>query len=94
MLSRRLVPLSALAVAVAVAAGAFGAHGLESRIDEKALEIWSVAGESHPNMSIALNNLGNLSNREGRFQDAQLSCEQAVAIDVDRHGDEFHGNRR
>jgi len=35
--------MGALYCAAAVAAGAFGAHGLEARLDAKALELWETA---------------------------------------------------
>lgn len=37
------IAVGALACALAVVAGAFGAHGLESRLDERALELWETA---------------------------------------------------
>jgi len=41
--SARLAAVAALGAAVAVAAGAFGAHGLASRLDARALELWRTA---------------------------------------------------
>lgn len=37
---RALLALGALACAAAVGAGAFGAHGLQGRLDQRFLEIW------------------------------------------------------
>jgi uncharacterized membrane protein YgdD (TMEM256/DUF423 family) len=37
------IALGALLAAVAVAAGAFGAHGLAARLDERALALWETA---------------------------------------------------
>ncbi len=40
---RSLLVLGALACAAAVAAGAFGAHGLRARLDARSLELWETA---------------------------------------------------
>jgi uncharacterized membrane protein YgdD (TMEM256/DUF423 family) len=40
---RALLALGALACAVSVAAGAFGAHGLRARLDARSLELWETA---------------------------------------------------
>lgn len=37
------IAVGALGCAVAVAAGAFGAHGLKARLDPQALELWETA---------------------------------------------------
>jgi len=37
------IVLGALYCAAAVAAGAFGAHGLEARLDQRSLELWETA---------------------------------------------------
>lgn len=44
-ISRTLLALAALTCAVAVAAGAFGAHGLEKRLDPEALDQWKTAAQ-------------------------------------------------
>lgn len=40
---RALVALGAVTCAAAVAAGAFGAHGLRARLDARSLELWETA---------------------------------------------------
>jgi len=42
-----LLVLGALNGALAVILGAFGAHGLKSRVDESLLAVWSTASEYH-----------------------------------------------
>ena len=42
-----LLVLGALNSALAVILGAFGAHGLKSRVDESMLAVWSTASEYH-----------------------------------------------
>ncbi|KGD60601.1 hypothetical protein T9A_02336 [Alcanivorax jadensis T9] len=42
-----LLVLGALNGALAVILGAFGAHGLKSRVDESMLAVWSTASEYH-----------------------------------------------
>jgi uncharacterized membrane protein YgdD (TMEM256/DUF423 family) len=44
---RRLLAAAALNALVAVAAGAFGAHGLEDRLDARHLEIFETAARYH-----------------------------------------------
>lgn len=39
-----LIAVGALACAAAVAAGAFGAHGLQGRLSPRSLELWETAG--------------------------------------------------
>ena len=43
----RLLAAAAANVLVAIAAGAFGAHGLEGRIDAHRLDIWETAARYH-----------------------------------------------
>ncbi len=47
-------PLGALLGALAVAAGAFGAHGLRARLDARMLEIWQTAASYHLVHALAL----------------------------------------
>ena len=42
-MARLLISSGALLCAVSVAAGAFGAHGLEGRLSARALELWDTA---------------------------------------------------
>lgn len=51
---RRYFRMACALGALAVIAGAFGAHGLESRIDEKHLGIWQTAVEYHFYHALAL----------------------------------------
>ncbi len=60
---------------------------------ERAIEYWTHpdGGMANANLGIAYNNLGNLSNREGRFKEAREHCERALAFDVDQFGEDFTG---
>ena len=46
--------LGSLMGAIAVATGAFGAHGLQSRVDERMLEIWETAARYQMYHALAL----------------------------------------
>jgi len=52
---------------------------------ERALSEWSNLGD-HPNVTIALGNLGNLDNREGKHVDALRRCEEALRRDEAWYG--------
>jgi uncharacterized membrane protein YgdD (TMEM256/DUF423 family) len=49
-----LIALGAVNAALAVAAGAFGAHGLKDRLDARALEIFETAARYHMYHALAL----------------------------------------
>ncbi|HEY0195833.1 MAG TPA: DUF423 domain-containing protein [Kofleriaceae bacterium] len=49
-----LIPLGALNAALAVAAGAFGAHGLQGRLDDKALSVFETAARYHMYHALAI----------------------------------------
>src|SRR5215475_6500148 len=49
-----LVALGALNAAIAVAAGAFAAHGLRERLDARALEVFETAARYHMYHALAL----------------------------------------
>jgi tetratricopeptide (TPR) repeat protein len=58
----------------------------EARLEfEAALRDWSNLGD-HPNASIALGNLGNLANREGRHREARRHCGEALRRDAATYG--------
>lgn len=42
-MARRVISTGALLCALSVAAGAFGAHGLEARLSERSLDLWETA---------------------------------------------------
>lgn len=42
-MTRLAIPIGAILLALAVAAGAFGAHGLRARLDARSLELWETA---------------------------------------------------
>lgn len=46
--------LGSLLGAIAVATGAFGAHGLQSRVDERMLEVWETAARYQMYHALAL----------------------------------------
>jgi uncharacterized membrane protein YgdD (TMEM256/DUF423 family) len=46
-MGRTFVALGAISAALAVAAGAFGAHALRARLDERALEVWNTGARYH-----------------------------------------------
>ena len=48
------VKVSAFSGALAVAAGAFGAHGLKNKVDAKMLSAWSTAASYHLIHSVAM----------------------------------------
>lgn len=49
-----LIALGAINAALAVAAGAFGAHGLKDRLDARSLEIFETAARYHMYHALAL----------------------------------------
>jgi tetratricopeptide (TPR) repeat protein len=58
----------------------------EARLEfEAALRDWSNLGD-HPNVNIALGNLGNLANREGRYENALEHCGEALRRDESIYG--------
>ncbi len=58
---------------------------------EKAIDNWTRSGAESINLGIALNNLGNLANREGRFAEALEYCQRSLTIDSEVRGDESPG---
>ncbi|MDX1804328.1 MAG: DUF423 domain-containing protein [Alcanivorax sp.] len=58
---KALLVLGALNAALAVILGAFGAHGLKSRVDESMLAIWSTASHYHLYHALALLVVGLLA---------------------------------
>lgn len=59
-LARRHLVAGALAMALAVACGAFGAHGLRGRIGDDLLTIWETAARYHAYHALGLVALGLL----------------------------------
>ncbi len=64
MLSR-LTSIGLGLLALAILAGAFGAHGLEARLDVRALELWETAARYLAYGALALVVLGLASHRPG-----------------------------
>lgn len=62
-MKNKLVSLGAANAFIAVAAGAFGAHGLKSQISADRLAIWGTAAQYHLIHAIALVLIGALSGR-------------------------------
>ena len=62
---KSLLFLGALNGALAVALGAFGAHGLRSRVDAAMLDIWSTASQYHFYHALALLLVGVLARQAG-----------------------------
>jgi uncharacterized membrane protein YgdD (TMEM256/DUF423 family) len=60
-----LLRIGAISAALAVAAGAFGAHGLRSVLTPERLETWKTASHYHLVMSVALVALASLTQRTG-----------------------------
>ncbi|WP_101675730.1 DUF423 domain-containing protein [Alloalcanivorax mobilis] len=60
-----LLVLGALNGALAVILGAFGAHGLKSRVDAAMLEVWSTASQYHFYHALALLLVGLLARQLG-----------------------------
>jgi uncharacterized membrane protein YgdD (TMEM256/DUF423 family) len=59
--SRRWVAIGALSAAVAVAAGAFGAHALKARLGPDALAVWETAARYQMYHALALVALGPIA---------------------------------
>jgi uncharacterized membrane protein YgdD (TMEM256/DUF423 family) len=59
--SRRWVAIGALSAAVAVAAGAFGAHALKARFGPDALAVWETAARYQMYHALALVALGPIA---------------------------------
>lgn len=51
---RRWAMVGAISAGIAVAAGAFGAHALRARVDERALEVWETAARYQMYHALAL----------------------------------------
>lgn len=62
---KALLILGALNGALAVALGAFGAHGLKSRVDGAMLAVWQTASEYHFLHALALLLVGTLAKQFG-----------------------------
>lgn len=62
---RYLILLGALNGALAVALGAFGAHGLKNRVDAAMLDIWSTASHYHFYHALSLLLVGLLARQFG-----------------------------
>ena len=62
----RLLLVAALVGALAVILGAFGAHALEHRLSEKALEVWQTANRYHFFHALGLLGLGLWESLGGR----------------------------
>lgn len=62
----RLLTIAAVVGALAVALGAFGAHLLEHRLSERALEVWQTANRYHFFHALALLALGLWEKMGGR----------------------------
>lgn len=58
--------MAALIGALAVALGAFGAHALQDRLDERALEVWQTANRYHFFHALAMLGLGMWEAQGGR----------------------------
>ncbi|MBL9013166.1 MAG: DUF423 domain-containing protein [Myxococcales bacterium] len=58
-----LIALGAINAALAVAAGAFGAHGLKDRLDARALEVFETAARYHMYHALALVLCGIIATR-------------------------------
>lgn len=56
-----LLALGALNAAIAIALGAFGAHGLKAKVDDYYLGVWNTAAEYHLYHALALLLLGALA---------------------------------
>jgi len=54
--------IGAVVMALGVAAGAFGAHGLEGRVDADLIEVWKTGARYHLIHGLALCGLGVLPN--------------------------------
>ncbi len=65
-----LLAIGPLLSAVAVLAGAFGAHGLKSRLDPAALELWETAARylMYAGLGITLVGLASLNSSQRGFQ--------------------------
>jgi uncharacterized membrane protein YgdD (TMEM256/DUF423 family) len=60
---RPFIALGAVSAAIAVAAGAFGAHALRARLDARALEIWETAARYQMYHALAVILVGVLIDR-------------------------------
>jgi uncharacterized membrane protein YgdD (TMEM256/DUF423 family) len=65
-MSLRWVRIAAVLGALAVILGAFGAHALERRLDERALEVWQTANRYHFIHALSLLGLGLWEGSGGR----------------------------
>ena len=60
------ISLASILAAVGVALGAFGAHGLAERLDDRQLQVWSTAVEYHLLHAVALFALAAWGGATGR----------------------------
>lgn len=58
MTAKRMIAIAAFSMALAVALGAFGAHGLKEILSEKSLETWHTASFYHVVHSLGLLSIG------------------------------------
>lgn len=75
-MNRSIILWGALAALLAVAAGAFGAHGLRARLDPAALAVWATAADYHMYHALALLALGCIGpgERARRWYRAAALC--------------------
>lgn len=69
---RRWAMVGAISAGIAVAAGAFGAHALRARVDERALEVWETAARYQMYHALALFVVAWLSERAPLAGDAPM----------------------
>jgi uncharacterized membrane protein YgdD (TMEM256/DUF423 family) len=73
---RSYLALGAISAAIAVAAGAFGAHALRARLDARALEIWETAARYQMYHALALMLVAVIAQRASASGDPNVSTKE------------------
>ncbi|MEZ5964705.1 MAG: DUF423 domain-containing protein [Planctomycetota bacterium] len=80
MSARTVVALAGILGALAVAAGAFGAHGLQGKIDAQAMAWYETAARYHLLHAVALLGVGALAAHGYRVRTAALALTVGVLV--------------
>ena len=75
-----LISLGAINAAIAVAAGAFGAHGLRERLEPRALEVFETGARYHMYHALAIILVGLIAGSQPRAQTAGWIFQAGIVL--------------
>lgn len=75
-----LIPLGAINAAIAVAAGAFGAHGLREKLDARSLEVFETGARYHMYHALAIIAAGLVAATVPRAQTAGWLFQAGIVL--------------